>query len=94
MDALPECNAQMRRVATMNMDLSGSTAIVGFISPTGSLTVASLGDSRCIVGECSWWLRSEYYSSSIVDDGFAEAPFVCVLLGNHGNEPVQHHYMC
>jgi hypothetical protein len=49
-EALPEVNAQMRRVATMNMDLSGSTAITAFLSPTGSLTVGNLGDSRCVVG--------------------------------------------
>jgi serine/threonine protein phosphatase PrpC len=47
--SLPECNQQLRRVSTMDCDLSGCTAVVSLLSGR-NLVVANLGDSRCVGG--------------------------------------------
>lgn len=43
--SLPACNQQLRRVSTMDCDLSGCTAVVSLLSGR-NLVVANLGDSR------------------------------------------------
>eukprot|EP00873_Tetraselmis_striata_P022964 jgi/Tetstr1/443228/TSEL_031266.t1 len=47
-----ECNAVLKRLHTVNSDLSGSTGIMAYIHADGKrLTVVNVGDSRCIIGK-------------------------------------------
>lgn len=46
-----ECNNVIKRLHTVNSDLSGSTGIMAYIHSDGKrLTVVNVGDSRCIIG--------------------------------------------
>lgn len=47
---LPACNGHLRLQPHINTRLSGSTAVTALLQGDGTLTVANVGDSRCMVG--------------------------------------------
>ena len=44
-------NEHLVKLAHIKSELSGSTAITAMLENTGQLTVANVGDSRCIIGK-------------------------------------------
>jgi len=47
-----DCNSAVKRLAAVNTELSGSTGIMAYLHPSGAqVTVANVGDSRCILGK-------------------------------------------
>ena len=48
---MPLCNEHLGTMPHIRTELSGSTAIVAILEDNGLLTVANVGDSRCILGQ-------------------------------------------
>ena len=48
--AFPETNSLLLRESALDCEVSGSTAVLALISEDNNMTVANLGDSRCILG--------------------------------------------
>ena len=48
--AYTDANRALRRITSIDCDLSGSTGISALVA-SGTITVANLGDSRCVLGE-------------------------------------------
>ena len=44
------CNQHLKAMPHINSKLSGSTAITAILEGNGMLTVANVGDSRCLLG--------------------------------------------
>jgi serine/threonine protein phosphatase PrpC len=45
------CNDHLNSMPHIRTELSGSTAITAILEDNGLLTVANVGDSRCILGQ-------------------------------------------
>jgi len=59
-DIFPKANQSLRSNRSINSDLSGSTGVVAVVSGSkakceATLTLANLGDSRCVIGESASW---------------------------------------
>lgn len=81
-----DCNAAIKRVSSINTDLSGSTGIMAYLHGNGTtLTVINVGDSRCILGEKApppglavlWALFSSLSVSSVLS-----CPFLLVSVSS------------
>ena len=48
---MPRCNEHLGTMPHIRTELSGSTAIAAILEDNGLLTVANVGDSRCILGQ-------------------------------------------